>query len=740
MAGSARAGEVGRKPVRIAAMLACTFLFLAGGAGRGGAAEPGVTVTLRPGLDQTHVETVLGAAQRAGQPVTVRWDDAARSGQSVSPAAPRLDAWQTFEAGLIRTIEGLAEIGAIPRAIAAAWRASDEHAAGLRLLVLLAGALLAAGTARLLCARAGRPAAGADRWQVAGRRLLDDGVTLAVFALSASLLLRLLPSEAGFSRSLGVHLVRSGAVAALFLIAGRCLLSPGDPANRLLPLPRPHWHMAMLAAYALLGLAIDVAASLARHVGVPPEALDAWMLLGASLVTILKMMWVWLGRRDITTLFRDGAGGDAGPLRRSVAAALPFGLAAVVAAAWAIAVIAGADPGYRDWSAAIGATQIAAIAVPLLALAGDVAVRRLSARHGAEGSPLTRAAAGGGRALITGGIWVAGLAAVVRAWQPVATDPGLRQVGASAVEIGGALVVGCSLWWFLRGYFEAQLPAGRSHQPSEDGEGPTIQSRLSTVLPIVRDLAFGTITAVTCLIVLSALGIDIGPLLAGFGVVGLALSFGSQALVRDIVSGIFFMADDAFRIGEYIDTGKLMGTVERISLRSVQLRHQNGPVHTVPFGTVSQITNFSRDWATGKFLIRLDHSADLDKARRVIKRVGQEMMDDADLGPEFLLPLKMQGVHEIADTALVVRCKFTVRPTRPSFIQREALKRVYRALQQAGVPLALTSAIRAGFGDTEEAVGGVAPHAPPHPAAAAPPEKAGPEQAAGASAHAPAAA
>jgi len=115
-------------------------------------------------------------------------------------------------------------------------------------------------------------------------------------------------------------------------------------------------------------------------------------------------------------------------------------------------------------------------------------------------------------------------------------------------------------------------------------------------------------------------GVDIGPLLAGFGVVGLAISFGSQALVRDIMSGIFFMADDAFRVGEYVDTGRLKGTMEKITMRSVQLRHQSGLVHTVPFGQLQAITNASRDWATVKFNIRLERGIDLDQARKIIKR------------------------------------------------------------------------------------------------------------------------
>jgi small-conductance mechanosensitive channel len=182
--------------------------------------------------------------------------------------------------------------------------------------------------------------------------------------------------------------------------------------------------------------------------------------------------------------------------------------------------------------------------------------------------------------------------------------------------------------------------------------------------------------------------VDVGPLLAGFGILGLAISFGSQALVRDIVSGIFFMVEDAFRVGEYIDTGRLKGTVEKISLRSLQLRHSSGLIHTVPFGQISAVTNGSRDWATVKFNIRLDHTADIEKARKTIKKLGLAMSEDSEIGQGFISPLKLQGVNEITDSAIVLRLKFTAKPAQSSVLQREALRRVYEALTSAGVPFA----------------------------------------------------
>jgi small-conductance mechanosensitive channel len=158
--------------------------------------------------------------------------------------------------------------------------------------------------------------------------------------------------------------------------------------------------------------------------------------------------------------------------------------------------------------------------------------------------------------------------------------------------------------------------------------------------------------------------------------------------VHDIVSGIFFMADDAFRIGEYIDTGKAKGSVEGMSVRSLRLRHQNGQIHVIPFGQIQQVTNFSRDWTTVKFNLRLQLNTDIEKVRKTVKQIGAEMMQDPVFAAELFQPLKMQGVTDIDPNGLIVRLKFTARPVQPSLIQREALKRISKHFREKGIEFA----------------------------------------------------
>ncbi len=164
------------------------------------------------------------------------------------------------------------------------------------------------------------------------------------------------------------------------------------------------------------------------------------------------------------------------------------------------------------------------------------------------------------------------------------------------------------------------------------------------------------------LAVLGQIGVNITPLLAGAGIVGVAIGFGAQALVKDIISGVFFLIDDAFRRGEYIDIGTVKGTVWKISIRSMQLRHHNGPLNTIPFGEIRHLTNFSRDWVMMKLPLRVTYDTDVEKLRKLIKRLGQDLLKEPELGPMFLQPLKSQGVIQMADSAMIIRVKFMTRP------------------------------------------------------------------------------
>ena len=213
-------------------------------------------------------------------------------------------------------------------------------------------------------------------------------------------------------------------------------------------------------------------------------------------------------------------------------------------------------------------------------------------------------------------------------------------------------------------------------------------SRLGTLIPLLRVTVAIILAVVALLIALENIGVNVTPLLAGASVLGLALSFGSQTLVRDIVSGIFYLTDDAFRVGEYIDCEKAKGTVEGFTLRSVRLRNQSGQLHTVPFGELGRVTNFSRDWAAVEFTLRFARDTDLDKLRQATAKVSDDIMEVPELKQALLEPLKMDGIADVGDNALVIRFKFVTRPGSPGTVQNEAVSRMLTKLPELGIAFA----------------------------------------------------
>ncbi|PDT43364.1 MULTISPECIES: mechanosensitive ion channel family protein [Sinorhizobium] len=212
--------------------------------------------------------------------------------------------------------------------------------------------------------------------------------------------------------------------------------------------------------------------------------------------------------------------------------------------------------------------------------------------------------------------------------------------------------------------------------------------RLRTLLPILRNFLAAFIAVVAGMMVLSGLGVEIGPLIAGAGVFGVAIGFGSQTLVKDIISGIFYMMDDAFRVGEYIQSGSYMGTVESFSIRSVKLRHHRGPVFTVPFGSLGAVQNMSRDWVIDKFMINVSYDADVAKVKKVVKGIGAALLEDEELGPLIIETVKMKGVEQFGDYGITLSFAMTTKPGHQTQIRRRAQAMIKEAFDANGINFA----------------------------------------------------
>jgi len=292
-------------------------------------------------------------------------------------------------------------------------------------------------------------------------------------------------------------------------------------------------------------------------------------------------------------------------------------------------------------------------------------------------------------------LFCAGIVIVLMTWglDPTTLAAGgpLESAFQVAVDVLLTAIIGWAIWDFIRTMIDvrnaAEQPQGEEEEAAE-GEGGLGASRAATLLPLLRSVALATI-ALTCIFTaLSSMGVNVGPLIAGAGVIGLAIGFGAQTLVKDVVSGVFFLIDDAFRRGEYIDLGSVKGTVERISVRSLQLRHHLGAVHTIPFGDIAALTNYSRDWVIMKLPLRLTFDTDPQQVKKLVKKIGAGMMEDELVKDGLLEPPKSQGVIQMEDSAMILRVKFKAVPGKQFTIRRELLHRIRAAFEEAGIRFA----------------------------------------------------
>ncbi|MEM7303313.1 MAG: mechanosensitive ion channel family protein, partial [Pseudomonadota bacterium] len=279
------------------------------------------------------------------------------------------------------------------------------------------------------------------------------------------------------------------------------------------------------------------------------------------------------------------------------------------------------------------------------------------------------------------------------------------QLAGRVIENLMILAVGYFIWEMITLLFNRKLAAEHtaagfdldSDEPGGGEGGGQGGSRLSTVLPMMRLAAQVVIATMTVLIFISNMGVDVTPLLAGAGIIGLAIGFGAQTLVRDVVSGLFFLIDDAFRVGEYLVVGDTVGTVEKISVRSLQLRHHNGPVHTIPYGEIPKITNNSRDWVIMKLKWTLPFGTDTFKVKKLFKEIGKEMME-AEYAGDLIQTFKSQGVYDVDDIGIVIRGKFMAKPGTQWVIRKDVYSRVQKKLEANGIDFARRE-VRVQLGD-----------------------------------------
>ncbi|TFF24851.1 mechanosensitive ion channel family protein [Jiella endophytica] len=268
--------------------------------------------------------------------------------------------------------------------------------------------------------------------------------------------------------------------------------------------------------------------------------------------------------------------------------------------------------------------------------------------------------------------------------------------------LGGiaVLLIADLVWAILRATIDDRLRQARS-DVADTEEAQARRARLLTLLPIIRNLLAVAIAIVALLMVLAGLGVEIAPLIAGAGVVGVAVGFGAQTVVKDVISGMFYLWDDAFRVGEYIQSGGYKGTVESFSLRSVKLRHHRGPLFTVPFGELGAVQNMSRDWVIDVMSVNVPYDTDLQKVKAIVKDIGRQLQEAPEFKPHIIQTLKMKGVQQFGDFAMNLRLAMTTRPGQQFTIRRQAYAMIRKAFPENGIEIAIPTVQIASDGDPQ---------------------------------------
>lgn len=218
-------------------------------------------------------------------------------------------------------------------------------------------------------------------------------------------------------------------------------------------------------------------------------------------------------------------------------------------------------------------------------------------------------------------------------------------------------------------------------------DGPDAARRAETLGRVVRYLVGLVIGAVAAMLVLAEVGVSLAPILGAAGVVGLAIGFGAQSLVKDYFTGFFILFEDQIRTGDVVKVADIGGLVEDITLRHVRLRDYDGNVHFVPNSLITTVTNMSRLYAHAVIDVGVAYREDVDSVLGLMRQVGAQMRADETFGPKLLDDLEVAGIERFDDSAVVLRCRFKVAPLEQWSVRREYLRRVKAAFDACGVEI-----------------------------------------------------
>ncbi|MEK9969351.1 MAG: mechanosensitive ion channel domain-containing protein, partial [Ferrovibrio sp.] len=511
-------------------------------------------------------------------------------------------------------------------------------------------------------------------------RVLVALVPTAVFAAAAYGTLTLLAPNV-LTRDLAQIVVLAFVGWRAIDIAGQLLLAPDAVLARLLRLEGESaaylqvW-LRRLSAVGIFGYAV---VRVAERVRIPPDGIDTIAKLAAFIFAVLLAILALQNRGAMADRIRGASAGTGTGTGDAAAQAGPraAGLRVLrhrLAETWHILALLYIGASYSVWAFEVSGGFSLILRGTLLTVAILVVLRALLfvleyglgrlftvAPESRARFPGLEARANRYLPLLLGSLKVllsiVAVFAILQAWGIdtlgwLGSDTG-RNIVARFTTIVLVVLVTLSLWEATAAGIEYYLT-----RPGADGSVPMRSGRVRTLLPLLRRFVSIVLGLIATLIVLSELGINIAPLLAGAGVIGLAIGFGAQTLVKDVITGIFILAEETVSVGDIVDLGGNAGVVEDISIRTIRLRDTEGIVHVIPFSEVTRIKNMTRGYARALFDIGVSYREDIDEVIGVITALAAEFRAEPEWSDRILEDLEMWGVDQLADSAVVIRCRF----------------------------------------------------------------------------------
>jgi small-conductance mechanosensitive channel len=584
-----------------------------------------------------------------------------------------------------RIIDLGTQLRALPDALRACWdrvSATMPASATIELLIYLVAFVAGGFAAQKLFLFAARPwlahfdqhnvATLQHRLAVLVERLAFAILLLGTFAAGSmgTFLLFRWPASSG---SMILGYLWATLVIRLSHTVSRFFLAPGAERLRLVPLTTRRawfWHrwMAALAAIGALGWQTIV---VLRGLGLPPESQELLRQILLLALALCGIAIVWTPRDNETP-------GPLSPRRAAFRVLVSFALLLI----WLLFLTQATE-------VALSLLVIGAMPVGLYVLrnaAAQVTRGRWLLQEDEEVSAISAIADRCMQALVV----VAAAFALIEIWQidmasVASSESAMTRLGRGTFEALVILLGADLLWLVLRAVIDLRLTGAVLPIDDLDDEEVRRRARIRTLLPVLRNFLFIFVLIIASLSALAAMGLQIGPLLAGAGVVGIAVGFGAQTLVRDVLSGVFFLLDDAFRVGELIESGGISGTVETFSLRSVKLRHYKGPLHTVPFGDLKAITNYSRDWVNELLEVTVVFESDLQQVERAIERVSGEVMEDLSLVSGIITAPRSIGVTRMGVDGIHIGVIVRTRPGQQFKVRAAVFSRLKSAFDADGI-------------------------------------------------------